>query len=109
MPFCFVVSPVCCICYYLALSNATGAQTEKGRDVKARLKAKLGVADEEWDQWKVCIVSSAQPRPLDDDDSMSRFHFGQYGDYFGLEHKNTEKKARATTTGHDSKPLRIHG
>lgn len=34
--------------------------------MKARIKAKLGVSDEEWATWKIGIVTSSTPRPLED-------------------------------------------
>lgn len=40
---------------------------------------------------------------------MSKFVFGPYGDYIGLEHKNTDPRKARTTHAHESKPLRITG
>jgi hypothetical protein len=40
---------------------------------------------------------------------MARFHFGAYGDYIGLEHKNTDPRKPGRAGARETAPLRIKG
>jgi len=79
-------------------------QTETAAQVKARIKAKLQISDEEFSKWKLAIVSYAKPETLQDDEVILARPFHQ-GDFLGLEHADTSHKHTQRTY---EKPVKIY-
>ena len=86
------------------------------RKVRSRIQAKLNVPDEEFQKWKVAFCAMSRPEYLEDDDIvisrfMRRDSYGPWEHYLGLEHQDTNPKARKENNNRYAydKPIKIYG
>merc|ERR550514_1318787 len=76
------------------------APDETLASIRSRIKAKLGLTDEELAKWKFAIVSFGRVEALEDDAEIVRPRFrkqdnyGNWDDYLGLEHQQASGAGR---------------
>jgi ubiquitin carboxyl-terminal hydrolase 7 len=93
------------------------APDETLASIRSRIKAKLGLTDEELAKWKFAIVSFGRVEPLEDDAEIVRPRFrkqdnyGNWDDYLGLEHQQVAGAGRKKNTGRSNleRPVKIYG